>query len=195
MSSSDAAIRNAVGDKMPWIRRHQERIAAQPQRPKMEFMSGESHFFLGNPYLLNVIEHNGPTKVLIHQQANIELYVRPNANALQRELILQQWYKTEFQALVPDLLRKWQPILGVTVAEWGIRKMKTRWGSCNTKKARIWLNLELIKKPIHCLEYVTVHEIAHLLEPSHNARFKAHMDRFLPSWRLFRKELNREPLA
>jgi predicted metal-dependent hydrolase len=99
------------------------------------------------------------------------------------------------KSLVPDLITRWQPVIGVRVADWGIKKMKTRWGSCNVRDQRVWLNLELAKKPPHCLEYVLVHEMVHLLERHHNERFKALMDQFMPQWRLYRDKLNQAPLA
>ncbi len=113
----------------------------------------------------------------------------------QREQALQQWYRQELKTLIPPILEKWQPYISVQAAVWGVKKMKTKWGSCNTDERRIWINLELIKKPIQCLEYIVVHELVHLLEKHHNARFKAHMDHFMPHWRLHREELSREPLG
>jgi predicted metal-dependent hydrolase len=108
---------------------------------------------------------------------------------------LLRWYRRELKKLIPPLLKKWQAALGVQIAEWGIRRMKTRWGSCNAKARRIWLNLELAKKPAPCLEYLVVHELAHLIERRHNDRFVAILDRHLPQWRLHREELNSAPLA
>ena len=101
----------------------------------------------------------------------------------------------QLKALIPPLLEKWQPVLGVHVDDWGIKKMKTKWGSCNVNARRIWFNLELAKKPVHCLEYIAVHELVHLLERNHNDRFTALMDTFLPQWRFCRQDLNRAPLA
>ena len=112
-----------------------------------------------------------------------------------REAVLYRWYRRELRDQLPALLAKWEPRVGVTVADMRIRKMKTLWGSCNIEARRIWLNLELVKKPASCLEYVFVHEMVHLIERSHNARFQALMDRFMPQWRLYRDELNRAPLA
>jgi predicted metal-dependent hydrolase len=110
-------------------------------------------------------------------------------------MVLQRWYRQQLAALVPPLMNKWQPILGVEAANWTIKKMKTKWGSCNTAARRIWLNLELVKKPVQCLEYIVVHELAHLLERYHNDKFLAMMNAFLPQWRSRRIELNAAPLA
>ena len=109
--------------------------------------------------------------------------------------MLNDWYRHHLKALLPDLIARWEPVVGVQVADWGVKKMKTRWGSCNTQECRVWLNLELAKKPPHCLEYVLVHEMVHLLERHHNAHFTALMDQYMPQWRLYRDELNQAPLA
>jgi predicted metal-dependent hydrolase len=123
------------------------------------------------------------------------VYVRPGSTTEQRERVLLTWYRRELQVLIPPLIEKWTAILGVELAGWGIKRMKTRWGTCNIEARRSWLNLELIKKPAHCLEYIVVHEMVHLLERHHNERFTAHMDRVLPRWRFLRDELNRAPLG
>lgn len=109
--------------------------------------------------------------------------------------MLNQWYRQQIKQLIPDLLTKWEPVVGVQAAEWGIKKMKTRWGTCNIGAKRIWLNLELAKKPIQCLEYILVHELVHLLERRHNDRFRDLMDKFMPQWRLHRGTLNKAPLG
>jgi len=124
----------------------------------------------------------------------LELHVQQNISAAQREEVLKQWYREQLRALIPPLLQKWQDALGVKVSEWGIKRMKTKWGSCNTKSRRIWLNLELAKKPVQCLEYIIVHEMLHLLEKKHNEIFISYIDKFFPKWRFFREELNRSPL-
>jgi predicted metal-dependent hydrolase len=123
------------------------------------------------------------------------MQVRPGTDRDKREQLLNDWYRRRLKELMPDLIIKWQPIIGVQVADWGIKKMKTRWGSCNTRDHRVWLNLELAKKAPRCLEYVLVHELVHLRESHHNDRFKALMDLFMPQWRQYREELNQAPLA
>ena len=158
-------------------------------------VSGESHYFLGRRFRLRVTEHTGPAKVIVRSTRFIDLHVRPGASGDEREQVLHRWYRAQLKALIPPLLEKWQPVLGVQAADWGIKRMKTKWGSCNVSARRIWFNLELAKKPVRCLEYITVHELVHLLERHHNDRFTALMDRFLPQWRLYRDELNRAPLA
>jgi predicted metal-dependent hydrolase len=121
--------------------------------------------------------------------------VRPELSAAERERVLQRWYRQQLKELIPPLLQKWQLVLGVQVNDWAIKKMKTKWGACNSKAGRIWLNLELAKKPVQCLEYIIVHEFIHLLERHHNDNFAVLMNQFLPQWRSRRSELNAAPLA
>ncbi len=191
---SDDAVRLAVIGKLGWIKRHRAKFEAQPRQSRREMVGGESHYFMGRRYRLRVIEHQGPGKVVMRSNF-MELYVRPEISAEQREQVLQRWYREQLRSAIPPMLEKWQPVLGVQVDDWGIKKMKTKWGSCNTRARRIWLNLELAKKPAKCLEYIIVHEMAHLLEKHHNEQFLALMDKLMPQWRLYRAELNRAPLA
>ncbi len=191
----DEAVRLAVISKLRWIRRHQQTFAAQSRQSQREMVSGESHYFMGRRYRLNVLEHSGPNRIRRTGNSELTLHVRPGTDRDKREQALNEWYRQHMKSLVPDLITEWQPVIGVHVADWGIKKMKTRWGSCNTRDHRVWLNLELAKKPLHCLEYVLVHEMVHLLERHHNDRFKSLMEQFLPQWRSYRDELNQVPLA
>lgn len=192
---SDEAVRLAVIEKLGWIKRQKARFAEQPRQSQREMVNGESHYFMGKRYRLRVHEQNGPARVAVRGIATLDLFVRPGSSAEQRAAVLQRWYRDQLRVLIPPLLEKWQPKLGVQVSAWGIRKMKTRWGSCNTTARRIWINLELAKKPVQCLEYIVVHELVHLLERSHNERFAALMDSFMPQWRHCRETLNRGPLG
>jgi len=191
----DEAIRLAVISKLPWIKRHQAKFEGQERQPPLEYISGESHFYQGQCYVLNVIYHNGPSKVVIRDNATLDLFVRTGSDVSKRERALIAWYRQQLKEAIPPLLAKWEPIIGEDVAEWGVKRMKTRWGSCNIKARRIWLNLELIKKPGCCLEYIIVHEMVHLLERLHNDRFVIYMDEFMPRWRRCQDELNKTPLA
>ena len=191
----DEAVRLAVVSKLPWIRRHRKTFAEQPRQSRREMVSGESHYFRGHRYLLRVEEHNGPNRVSRNGNSDLTMRVRPGADRDKREQVLNGWYRRHMKSLVPDLIARWEPVLDVRVADWGIKKMKTRWGSCNIRDRRVWLNLDLAKKPPQCLEYVLVHEMVHLLERHHNERFKSFMDQFFPQWRLCRDRLNQEPLA
>ena len=192
---SDEAVRLAVIGKLGWIKRQQAKFEAQPRQSQREMVSGESHYFLGRRYRLRVVETNAPVKVVLQGNTVLELHVRPATTTEERERALQSWYREQLKLLIPPLLAKWQPVLGVVANDWGVKKMKTRWGSCNIRARHVWFNLELVKKPAQCLEYVVVHELLHLLERNHNDRFKALMDAYLPHWRLIREELNNAPLG
>jgi len=191
---SDTAIRMAVISRIPWIRKQQSDFARQPRQSDREMVSGESHYLWGKHYRLDVIERPGRHEIKLGHD-RLQLYVGPGTSLVNRALVLDSFYRQVLKARVAELLPVWQKRAGVSVADWGVKKMKTKWGSCNTQARRIWLNLELAKKPPECLEYILVHELVHLLERNHNDRFKAHMDRLLPDWRERRELLNRMPLA
>ncbi len=192
---SNEAVRLAVIDKLGWIKRQKAKFAQQPRQSRREMVNGESHYFLGRRYRLRVHEHDAPPKVAMRGIASLDLYLRRGISPSQRETILIKWHREQLRALIPPLLAKWQPILGVEIAEWGIKKMKTKWGSCNPTSRRIWLNLELAKKPAQCIEYILVHELIHLLERNHTERFTALMDVHLPQWRQYRGMLSKTPLG
>ena len=192
---SNDAVRLAVIGKLGWVKRQQARFVAQPRQSEREMVSGESHYFLGKRYRLCVIEYHGAGKVVLRNKSTMAVYVRSETSAEQRRKVLQRWYREQLKALIPPLLEKWQPVMGVQIADWGIKQMKTKWGACTVKARRIWVNLELAKKPVRCLEYIVVHELVHLLERHHSDRFSAYMDQFLPPWRRYRTELNHSPLG
>ena len=192
---SDEAVRLAVIDKLGWIRRQKAKFAEQPRQSQREMVNGESHFFLGQRYRLRVHEQDAPARVAIRGVASLDLFVRPGTSAEQREAILLRWHREQLKALIPPLLEKWQPILGVQVADWGVKKMKTKWGSCNPASRRVWFNLELAKKPMPCLEYIVVHELVHLLERHHNDRFAGLIEAHVPQWRQYREMLKKAPLG
>ena len=185
----------AIVTRLAWIRRKQAEFAKQERQPQREFVTGESHYFEGRRYRLDVLEQDCPPKVWLPNNTKITLRVRPGSDSAKREAVMQRWYRQHLRAAVPPLLEKWEPKLGVSVNEVRIKRMKTLWGSCNIGAKRIWLNLELAKKPKSCLVYILVHEMMHLLERDHNDRFRALMDTFLPQWRTYRGQLNRAPLA
>ena len=187
---SDEAVRLAVIEKLGWIKRQKAKFAEQPRQTQREMVNGESHYFLGQRYRLRVHERDAPASVAVRGVASLDLFVRPGASAEQREAVLLHWYREQLKALIPPLLEKWQPILGVQAGHWGIKKMKTKWGSCNPTAKRLWFNLELAKKPVLCLEYIVVHELVHLLERNHTERFTALMNGFLPNWSMCRATLN-----
>jgi len=195
LAMSDDAVRLAVIGKLGWIKRQQAKFEAQPRQSEREMVSGESHYVFGRRYRLRVVEHARAGRVVLRTKTRLELHVRRGADATERERVLRRWYRERLRELIPPLLAKWEGRLGVRVAGWGIRKMKTKWGACNVDARRIWLNLELAKKPVPCLEYLIVHELMHLIEQNHTDRFLALMDRHLPNWRRYRQELNAAPLA
>lgn len=192
---NDEAVRLAVIDKLGWIKRQKAQFVEQPRQSEREMVNGESHYFLGRRYRLRLHEDNTPARVAQRGGASLDLFVRQGTSSAQREAILLRWHREQLKALIPPMLEKWQPILGVQVADWGIKKMKTKWGSCNTAARRVWFNLELAKKPMQCLEYIVVHELVHLLERHHNERFTALMEVHVPQWRQYREMLNRTPLG
>ncbi|RJQ71865.1 MAG: M48 family peptidase [Desulfobacteraceae bacterium] len=192
---TDENIRLAVISKLGWIRRQQANFKNQPRQSQREMVSGESHYFMGRRYLLDVIHRHGKHEVVLSNNSKMTLYVQPDTSIASKEKVLQEWYRERLKAMMPDLIKEWEAEVGVQINQWAIKRMKTRWGACNITAKRIWLNLELAKKPPECLIYILVHELVHLLERHHNDRFRSLMDRFLPSWRMYREELNRAPLA
>jgi len=192
---NDESVRLAVISRLAWIKRQQTKFKEQERQSEREYVSGESHYFQGNRYRLNVIYRNGRSEVVIRNKRIIDLCVRPKSTAIQRERVMLASYRAYLRQAVPSLIMKWEKKIGVKVADWGIKQMKTKWGSCNIKERRIWINLELAKKSDRCLEYIVVHEIIHLLERHHNEKFLDLMNKFMPQWRQYRAELNRAPLA
>ncbi|MDD1615035.1 MAG: metal-dependent hydrolase [Methylococcaceae bacterium NSP1-2] len=190
LSMKEDTVRLFIMAKTAWIIKQQAKFTVQTRYPQREYISGETCYFKGRGYELNVIYHPHAPKVALRHNTHLDLYVPHNSQLEKREQVLIAWYRQALKAKIPELIHKWQPIIGVTVRDWGVKRMKTKWGTCNINAARIWLNLELIKKPEHCLEYVVVHEMVHLLERHHNARFTAYMDQFLPHWRSHKHELN-----
>ena len=192
---SDEAVRLAVITRLAWIKRQQTKFQQQERESLREYVSGESHYVQGSRYLLNVIEQDGTPHVEIRNKKKLDLYVRPNSSADQRERVMSAWYRERLRESMPPLIAQWEKKIGVHAEEWGIKKMKTKWGTCNIQARRIWLNLELAKKSEHCLEYIIVHELVHLLERRHNDRFLSLMNQFMPNWKHYRDELNRVPLS
>lgn len=187
-------IRVYVNSKTNWISKQQAKILNQARETPRDYVTQESHFFQGKRYLLSVNEINAVPKVILHH-SSIELCVRPDTITAQRQVVLQAWYRKHLKIEVAQLITKWEEILNLKVNEFGIKRMKTKWGTCNIEAKRLWFNLELAKKPIHCLEYIVVHEMLHLIERHHNARFIAHLDKYLSQWRSIKEELNRLPLV
>lgn len=195
LTVSTEAVRRAVIEKLGWIKRQQAKFNQQERQPEREMVSGESHYFLGHRYRLQVIPAAGHSKIILPNRSFMELYVSPDSSAEYRRQILARWYRTQLKGLLNPIVDKWQHLLQVEVTAWGIKKMKTKWGSCNPDAGRIWINLELAKKSLQCIEYVVAHELLHLVERTHNSRFVTLLDLHIPQWRVYRQELNAAPLA
>lgn len=187
------AIRAFVISKLNWIKRQRNKLQAQEREAVRGYLDRETHYFNGKSYLLKVEEVNtSPNVHLCHDQ--IILQVRSKTDKEKCQELLESWYRCQLRQKVNDLIPVWENKIGVTVSTVIIRKMKTKWGSCSPNKSTIRINTELAKKPAECLEYIVVHELVHLLEKSHNDRFKLLMDQYLPKWRFFRDELNQLPV-
>lgn len=192
--TTDDTLQMLVASKKTWIYKQKAKFEKQERQTKREYVSGESHYFMGNRYLLNIIETNSSPKVEIKRKAHINMYIKPGTSTEKREKIMEKFYRSELQKQIPILTSKWEKITKIKVKEFRIKKMKTRWGSCSQKNNRIWINLELAKKPLHCLEYIMVHEITHLIEKNHTAKFRRTMDSFMPQWTQYKEELNKSAL-
>ncbi len=190
---SDVAVRAFAIGKLRWIREQQRKLQEQERETPREYIDRETHFVWGRRCLLRVVEHEAPPAVEWRQQ-RLTLFVRPNTPRERRSEILEAWYPAQVRAAAEPLIELLQERLDVRLTSLFVRRMKTRWGSCNPKAGTIRLNTDLAKKPADCLEYIIVHELAHLIEPTHNARFVAVMDRFMPGWVHRRELLNRLPV-
>ncbi len=194
--ASMKAIRAFVHSKLDWIEKHQARMREQARRAPREvirergYRDGESHHVWGKPYTLKVFERNEPPAVRLNGD-RLLLQTRPGADRDRRQALVESWYREQIKEAVPRLLAVWESRLGVSVERFYVRRMKTRWGSCNPRARTIRLNTELAAKPPALLEYIVVHELVHLLEPTHNARFYSLMDRYMPDWKVRRAVLNR----
>lgn len=186
-------IRVFAISRLSWIRKQQNKFRSQERETPRECVTRESHYHLGKRYLLRVIEEDAPPKVVINHET-LELHVRPHTSQKKRQEIMDDWYRKELRVITPSIIVQYEKIMDVKVNEIGIKKMKTRWGTCSRNRKRVWLNLELAKKPKEYIEYIVVHEMIHLLEKHHNDRFAAYMDKFLPKWRHYKEALNRIPL-
>ena len=182
-------VKSFVVSKLPWIHKQQQKILQHGPKKELKYQNQESHYFQGKSYLLKIIEHDLSPKVQLTDN-HLELYIPLQTGLENKHQILNAWYRQQLTTIVSPLIAQYEQIMGVEVRKLSIKQMKTRWGSCNHRTQSICLNLELIKKPLSCLEYVTVHEMAHLIEPSHNARFWRLLDNYLPEWKMYKAELN-----
>jgi predicted metal-dependent hydrolase len=195
LSVSEDAIRLFAISKLAWIKRNQRKFEGQERIAPREFKNRESHYFKGQRYLLNIIEADAPPKVVLKNKTYIDLYVRPDTPTEKRLEVMNEWYRLQLKKHIPDMIEKWEKIMDIKVNEWQVKQMKTKWGSCNIEAKRIWINLELAKKPEHCLEYIIVHEMVHFLERHHNDRFHYLLETYLPNWKQLKTELNQLPVS
>lgn len=193
----DDAVRLALVSRLGWIKRQRLAFLDQDRQSAREMVTGETHYVDGRRCRLRIALHDGPARVDLRSNRTLVLHVRPELDTKQRLAVLDRWYRTHLRGHARDLVAQWSARLGIDIGipVCGIKKMKTRWGSCNRDARRIWLNLELAKKPVQCVEYIVVHELVHILERHHNGRFAALMDQHLPDWRLRRDMLSKSPLA
>jgi len=179
--------------KLGWIKQQQKKINNQEREPPREYLNRESHYVWGKRYLLKVIEKDAAPEVEL-KHSHILLQARPASGEGKKQAVLEDWYRAQLKEAVPPLIAKWESLMRVKVERFFVQRMKTKWGSCNRGSASIRLNTDLARKPRECLEYIVVHEMAHLLEPTHNSRFVALMDHYMPNWRFYREVLNRLPV-
>jgi predicted metal-dependent hydrolase len=190
----DDAVRLALVQRLPWIKRQRERLQAADRQSLREMVTGESHYVWGDRFRLKVIERAGRAHVEIDGD-RLLLYLPEQTPTDKRRDLLDRWHREQLRRAIPDIIANWEPTLDVTVPRWTIRHMKTKWGSCNRETGHIWFNIELAKKHPDSLEYIAVHEMTHLLERGHGARFTKLMDGFMPDWRARRDQLNDAPLS
>lgn len=195
MHIDDEAARLAVVDKFSWLKKQIAGFARQPRLSEPEAVSGESWYVFGQRFRLLVVTTNGKGEVRRPTKSRLELHVPSGCRKEVRLAVLDRWYRKELRSAAEPLLFLWEGKIGAKADFWGIKRMKTKWGSCIHDTRRIWLNSELAKKPVECLEYIVVHELIHLVEPSHNGNFVKLMDKHLPNWQGTRDTLNSTPLA
>ncbi len=179
--------------KLGWIKNQQKKLLEQARETPREYLDRESHYVWGKRYLLKVIEQDAAPEVELKHSAML-LHIRPATTDIRKQEILDAWYREQLKEVISALIVKWEPLMGVKVQKFFVQKMKTKWGSCSPASSSIRLNTDLAKKPPECLEYIVVHELTHLLEPTHNNRFIILMDQFMPKWRFYKEELNKLPV-
>jgi predicted metal-dependent hydrolase len=187
-------IRVFAISKLDWIKQQQKKLQTQERETPREYLDCESHYLWGKRYLLKIIEGNEAPSVALNQRWML-LRVRPGTDAQKKWAIMGSWYRQQLKETVPPLIARWEPLMGAKVERFFVQRMKTKWGSCNRRSRTLRLNTELAKKPRECLEYIVVHEMAHVPEATHNARFVTLMDQFMPQWRFYRDQLNRLPVS
>jgi predicted metal-dependent hydrolase len=190
----DDQVRLAIVNRLQWIKRQREQLRAAQRQTIREMITGESHYVWGSRLRLKVMERPGRAHIEVDGD-RLLLYVPQGSNAERRRSLLDGWYRDQLRQVIPTMIAKWEPKIQVVVPKWSIRRMKTKWGSCNRETGHIWFNVELARKHPDCLEYLAVHEMTHLIERGHGERFAKLMDKNMPDWRSRRDQLNQAPLG
>jgi predicted metal-dependent hydrolase len=194
IETPESVLHAAVAKRLGWIRAQRARFAGQPREPRREFIDGETLWLFGRRYRRRVVVAARGHGVRVHGRF-LELRCGQNASRAAKQAVVEAWWRTQLRDMAAPLIEQWSGNLGVAPSNWRVRTMKAKWGSCNSKTGRIWLNTELARKPRRCIEYVVIHELAHLAERRHGPEFQALMDHFLPDWRSRRTELGLLPLG
>lgn len=188
---SDDSIRRFAISRISWIEKQKKYFEEQSRQIKREYITGESSYLWGRRYCLDVCYTNTKSQAYLSGE-KLVLQIRKESTPKQRENVLNEWYRKQLKEAVPDIFKRCENLVGVQAKEWHIKNMRTKWGTCNVEKKRIWLNLQLAQKTPECLEYVIIHELVHLLERNHNHKFYEYMDCFYPNWREVKAKLNQQ---
>jgi len=192
---TDDSIRLYAISKLSWIKQQQRSFKRQERRSERHYIQRESHYLFGKRYLLRLSNSLRTTSVAVKNKTYLELNIRSGSSKMQKEKAIEEFYRKELKQRIPALIEKWELKTGIYVQSWGVKKMSTKWGTCNKEAKRIWLNLELAKKPIECLEYIILHEMIHIVERHHNDHFTSLMNQHMPRWKHHKNELNNLPIS
>lgn len=190
LRTTDETIRLIVLSKLPWIRKQMDKFARQERETTREYVTGESHYFLGQRYILNVVKGPYRNRVQLSSMKRMDMYINQKSSNNDRARVMKRFYRLELSKLLDSLVPKWEKKLGVHADQVRIKRMKTKWGSANIEARRVWFNLELAKKSYNCISYVVAHELTHLIEKNHSKRFKGIIESVMPNWKQYRGELN-----
>ena len=186
---SENEIKEFAASRADWIRKHLKNPEIVQLKKVPDFSDGSTHHIWGEPYTLRLRDHTEQYSIRVDGARQIHMTAVKGSSDDVKERVMREWYRRSIKARIPGLIKKWEPVMSVNVKDWGVKKMKTRWGTCNTRDKRIWLNLELAKRTPLFLEYIVVHEMTHLLERGHTSRFYRLMDTFMPEWRKIDQQL------
>jgi predicted metal-dependent hydrolase len=194
LDTSKDHLRIFLISKTSWIKKQKKQFSRQERQKKPKYQNGEIHYLFGKKYILCERKMASKSKIVIHKNT-IDLFLKPKTSFKQKQNLFENFYRYEFEQILPKYIKKWQKKIGVEINETKIRKMRTKWGTCNNKDKRIWLNLELVKKPLHCIDYVIAHEFVHLIERTHTEKFLKILGKVYPKWEITKEELNQGMLG